>query len=276
MTGKKKQQTATAKKKKSALKPATTTTAKKKAKAKAKATTKARPSRAQRRALRTDEILTTALALVEEGGLAALTTAELARRNGAALGALYRFFPSRQAVVAALQAEALATLHADLEAARDVARALPLPRGPALWAPFIAMADVVFDEARRRPARFRLIDEVLSALDPVYDDDAAQRLERGVGAILGLMGGCVDDVVAASGHTGPRPDAGLARRFPLALWAGFHGVSHFQKRDRLVDDDHRAARVAGALLVLLLQGLGASAADVDAAFVAVAPRALLR
>lgn len=233
-------------------------------------------TRVERRALRTGEILATALALIEEGGLAALTTTELARRNGAALGALYRFFPSRQSVIAALQADALAQLHGDLTKARDRARAVSssssLSAGAALWAPFIALADVWFAEQAQHPARFRLIDEILSAPDPVYDDDDARALEAGAQAVLALLSGCVDDVVDARGANA----AILARRFPLVLWAGLHGVSHFQKRDRLVNDDLRAARVAGSLLVLLLKGLGATDDDLDAAFAAMAPRALRR
>jgi hypothetical protein len=50
-----------------------------------------------------------------------------------------------------------------------------------------------------------------------------------------------------------------------------HGVSHFTKRDRIVDADHRAAAVATSLVFLLLKGLGAAKADLDEAFVAVKP-----
>lgn len=235
-------------------------TKKKAPRAKAPSTT-----RAARREMRTEEILRTAQQLIEEGGLAALTTTELARRNNAALGALYRFFPGgKQAVIAALQTQAITELHGELTAARK--------RVPGVWAPLIALADVWFAEAQRHPARFRLIDEILSAPEAVHADDDARALEAGANALLAIVRGCVAEGVAA----GVVVDDDHARRFPWALWAALHGVSHFQKRDRIVDKDVVAARVAGSLVSLLLKGLGAKDADLDAAFVAVTPVALLR
>ena len=238
-------------------------------------TTKApKTSRAERRALRTEEIRSTAWQLVEEGGLAALTTTELARRTDAALGALYRFFPGgKQEVIAALQTEAVKQLHAELSAARARALSAATSTAARLWGPLVALADVWFAEARQHPARYRLIDEILSSPEAVHSDDAARALEGGANALLAIVKACVDDVVAA-GVVGA--DDVHVRRFPWALWAALHGVSHFQKRDRIVDPDVVAARVAASLVVVLLRGLGASAADVDSAFAAVAPTALVR
>ena len=237
-------------------------------------TTTATPDRrAQHRATRHEEILGIALELVAERGLAGLTTTELARRNGAALGALYRFFPSKQAVIAALQAQAFVGLHRALVDAVVAARALPLPPRPRVWAPFFALADTWLGERERHPARFRLIDEVLSAPDPVYADDEARALERGVNDLLAIVQGCVDAAVAV---VGPPADAGSARRFPLAMWAALHGVSHFQKRDRLVVAEFHSARVASSSMTLLLRGLGAVDDDLDAAWAALQPSTLLR
>ena len=223
--------------------------------------------------MRHEEILRIALELVAERGLAGLTTTELARRNGAALGALYRFFPSKQAVIAALQADAFVELHGALVGAVERARALVLPPRPSLWAPFIALADTWLGERERHPARFRLIDEVLSAPDAVYTDDEARTQERGVNDLLAIVRGCVDVVV---GVVGPSADPATARRFPLALWGALHGVSHFQKRDRLVEPDFLSARVASSTLILMLRGLGAVDDDIDAAWRAIGPVTLLR
>lgn len=223
--------------------------------------------------MRHEEILAIALELVAERGLSGLTTTELARRNGAALGALYRFFPSKQAVIAALQAQAFVELQASLVDAVARARALPLSQHALLWAPFLALGDAWLGERERNPARFRLIDEVLSAPDPVYADVEARPLERGVNDLLAIVKSCVDDAVAVVGSSA---DPATARRFPFALWAALHGVSHFQKRDRLVEPDFQSARVASSTIVLLLRGLGARDADIDAAWASLAPATLLR
>lgn len=229
--------------------------------------------RAEHRAMRHEEILRIALELVAERGVAGFTTTELARRNGTALGALYRFFPNKQAVIAALQTQALRGLREDLLAAVVRARALPVSEAARAWASFMALADTWLCERERHPARFRLIDEVLSAPAPVYSDGDARSLEAGVNDLMTIVATCVDVAVASAAVA---TDVGCARRFPLALWALLHGVSHLQKRDRLVAVDHQSAQVAGSGLTLLLRGLGADHVDVDVAWLALRPTTLVR
>jgi len=232
--------------------------------------------RAQRRAFRRDEILKTALLLVEEGGLDAVTTTALARRTGAALGALYRFFPSKAAVVAALQREALAGLHVELAQASTAAatRAQPLGARVQAIAALIAIADVVFAEPQAHPARFRLVDEALSRLEAVHEDADAAALEANLGSLLALAH---ERVTAFAGAVPDEDDderRGDRERFSFALWAALHGVTHFRKRDRLVPAAHASARVATTTVCLLLRGLGADDAELAAAWAAVSPRAL--
>jgi AcrR family transcriptional regulator len=228
--------------------------------------------RARRRAFRRDEILRTALELVTEGGLDAVTTTELARRTGAALGALYRFFPSKQAVIAALQVRALDELGADLSAAVDAAASRAAAHAERVRAlvPIIAAADTFFAQPQLNPARFRLIDEILSKPVPVYSDDEARALEDTVRPILDVVS---HHVAACDAVFGGR--ANEARLLPLMLWGGLHGVSHFIKRDRLsTPSSPVSGEVAGALVRTLLLGLGATSADLDEAVSVCAPRSL--
>ncbi len=57
-----------------------------------------------RSAERVQLLLDTAAALIEEGGLEAVTTSRLAKRSRMSIGAVYRFFPDRLAVLVALAA----------------------------------------------------------------------------------------------------------------------------------------------------------------------------
>lgn len=231
-----------------------------------------RGRRAQRRAFRRDEILRTALELVTEGGIDAVTTTELARRTGAALGALYRFFPSKQAVIAALQVRALEDLGVDLRSAVDaaMARASGRPERVRALVPIITAADTFFAQPRLHPARFRLIDEILSKPAPVYSDDEARLLEDTVRPILGVVG---EAIAAHDDVFGPR--AAEARALPLVLWGALHGVSHFIKRDRLATPDTpTSGEVAGVLVRTLLLGVGATPAELQDAVVVCAPTAL--
>lgn len=231
-----------------------------------------RGRRAQRRAFRRDEILRTALDLVTEGGIDAVTTTELARRTGAALGALYRFFPSKQAVIAALQVRALEQLGDDLRADVNaaVARAADRPARVQALVPILTAADTFFAQPRLHPARFRLIDEILSKPAPVYSDEEAQLLEESVRPILAVVG---QQVAAHEPTFGLR--AREARALPLVLWGALHGVSHFIKRDRLaLAGTPTSADVAGALVRTLLLGVGATEDELKAAVEVCAPRAL--
>ena len=232
--------------------------------------------RAQRRAFRRDEILRTALELVTEGGLDALTTTELARRTGAALGALYRFFPSKQAVIAALQVTALEELGLDLDGAAHAAaaRAVGAPAAVAAVVPIVAIADTFFALPRLHPARFRLIDEILSKPVPVYDDDDARILESTVRPILMNVGSLVRTLAVTNGRSDADADAD-AESFPLVLWGSLHGITHFIKRDRLsLPGTSQSGDVAGSLVRLLLLGLGTTPTNLALAIDAAAPRAL--
>jgi AcrR family transcriptional regulator len=225
--------------------------------------------RAERRAFRRDEIMKTAFALVEEGGLDAVTTTELAKRTGAALGALYRFFPSKAAVIAALQKEALDELHADLTAAMKTATTSATSARAGALAALVAIADVVFGEPRTHAARFRLIDEALSRLAPIHSDADAAALERSLEPLLQLA---QEQVVA---FVGAKTASAEHQRFAFALWAALHGVTHFIKRDRLVPAPVQSARVAATTVRLLCKGLGATDAELAAAWTAAAPTSLV-
>ena len=229
--------------------------------------------RAKRRAFRKDEILRTALELVTEGGLDAVTTTELAKRTGAALGALYRFFPSKAAVIAALQERALEQLSDDLRAAVDETRARSLllpPRARAL-APLISMADAFFAQHAKQPARFRLIDEIISKPAAVYEDKDAVVADLAIQPLLQAAFELVQEFTAVSGVVVVDDHI---RRFPMVMWAALHGTTHFIKRDRLMDEVMKSRMVAGTLVRLLLSGLGATNDDIAAAAAVAKPQAV--
>src|SRR4051812_47660138 len=84
--------------------------------------------RAERRAATRDAIVAGTLSLVAEGGWAAASMHDVARRAGVATGSLYRHFPSKGDLLAEVFAEAAGREQAIVaEIAHDVARA-PLAR----------------------------------------------------------------------------------------------------------------------------------------------------
>jgi AcrR family transcriptional regulator len=77
----------------------------------------ASPRRQRRRDRRKQEILTAALRVVTDEGLDALTVHHLAKRLDYTPGALYRYFPAKEALLAELERRAVVTLHEALGAA---------------------------------------------------------------------------------------------------------------------------------------------------------------
>lgn len=211
--------------------------------------------REARRASRTQVVLDAAMEIVQEGGLEALTIARLADRVDAAVGALYRYFPGKEALVVALQTRALADLRADLEArAAKVEAAARRGRLPAASAALAAAAAVPLGylaESRRDPARHRLIAAVLSAPAPVLADAQALEVEAAVMPILDLAAARLD---AAAGRGALARGDAMVRT--LTLWAGVQGLTLFTHRDRLQPPARRVTALAQELLGALLRGWG--------------------
>ena len=75
--------------------------------------------RAQNRVERTRLFLDTALAIVTNEGFDALTMGRLAEECGSAIGAVYRYFPSKGALMAEVQREAIERLRLSYAATRE-------------------------------------------------------------------------------------------------------------------------------------------------------------
>src|SRR4051812_3497664 len=102
------------------------------------ATLHARPSRrAERRAATHDAIVAGTLSLVAEGGYAAASMHDVARRAGVATGSLYRHFPSKGELLARVFPEAAGR---ELAFVRDIASDADRARGERLAAAVEAFA----------------------------------------------------------------------------------------------------------------------------------------
>ncbi|MCA9610340.1 MAG: TetR/AcrR family transcriptional regulator, partial [Myxococcales bacterium] len=94
-------------------------------------------------------LIDASLALIEEGGVQALSLRKAARRAGVSPGAPYHHFPSRSALLAALSIEGFTRLHAKLDEVRACCDG-PEARLGACGRAYIAFA-------REHPAYFRVM-----------------------------------------------------------------------------------------------------------------------
>jgi AcrR family transcriptional regulator len=135
--------------------------------------------RARKRAARRDHLLDLADDLVERLGVEGVTMAALAEAADYAPASLYTYFPSRSALVAALQERALgrlAEVGATARRAWDTAIAALEPGAPApvaalarLW----AFSDLFLAAPELHPREFRLQQQLLVTTDVEHVGDAA-------------------------------------------------------------------------------------------------------
>lgn len=222
----------------------------------------------QRREARADRILDTAMRLLGQDGVDALTLGRVAREEGLVPAALYRYFPSKDALLAALQRRTVSALHARLIAHLAALDAASPRREPGARA-LVALASLPrfhVEASRAMPEEFRLVMTLLGDPRLVLSDDDAARTAPLLGALLGEVAALLERATAA----GALP-AGDATRRTLVLWAALQGTLSLAKMARF---DRRLADTESLGLdavASLLRGWGA---DADA--VARAARAAAR
>ncbi|MEI5098610.1 TetR/AcrR family transcriptional regulator [Streptomyces sp. PmtG] len=154
--------------------------------------------RARHRAQTTAEIKATALRHLTEGGADAVALRGIARDMGMAPGTFYSYFDTREALLAALAADAYRTLAARLREARDSA---PDPAGRA-----VAHGLAYREWALAHPQEFRLL---FSGRSPHADTaDTADTAEAEYELCLGI--------VEIATTTGPPPPS-----HPPYAWTDF-------------------------------------------------------
>lgn len=185
--------------------------------------------------------------VVVNEGFEALTIARLARDADAAVGALYRYFPSKDALIAALQRQAIArfsAFQADQIATIDGGSDRALDRVRAAFSAWSAFAD-------EEPEAFALVDRSISDGRALLSDDAARDVNATLAPILDRCADLLDQAANAGLLT-----HGDGRMRAYALWAAVHGAAQFRKRDRLAEVDSHQIREE--LVTAALTGWGAA------------------
>lgn len=196
------------------------------------------PDRQQRRHQeRLDEWLDAALDVVAECGLAGLTIKGLAQRVDRSVGAIYRYVPSKDALIAALGARVLDELGNRLDETPSTA---PLEA-------VREMVDVYCEFAVAEPARFGLIQGLVGEPRQILEGDEAQAVAESMRALLARVAGRLQAAVECGALA---PGDTVART--IQLWAGLHGVLQLRKfgrfDERMVHVDPIARSLAESLL----------------------------
>ena len=198
-------------------------------------------SRVQRkRQIKSDRILDCAMVLLAEGGIAAVTIQSIAEAMDLTVGALYRYFPSKSAILGAMTRRTLAELSAVLESTPE-ADSSGLQR-----LRLIAEGHINF--CRSNPAHFFLISQMMSS--PRIVLPPSERVESMTSAFA-LISFVEQQVRMAQDEGSIR--TGDPRAYALAFWSAIHGALQLDKFGRLDPAEmHREdipIRVAEDLLI---------------------------
>lgn len=200
-------------------------------------------------------LLDAGVALAREGGPGAIVLREATRRAGVVPNAAYRHFESRQALLEAVRAAALAALACAIEAEIDAVQQLPDPRRRARAA-FRGVGLGYLRFARREPGLFRtaFAARPFDVHERAVQDDAA----RGASGMdpFELLCHALDGLVQA----GVLP----AARRPGAefmAWSAVHGMAMLQLDGPLRGlGEAPSQALAERLVAMVEQGLLAEAA----------------
>ena len=207
------------------------------------------PSRIERRrAARTDELIEATLELVLEEGLAGLTVQRLAARMDWSVGALYRYFPGKDALLAETQRRVLTKLHQDI---LDDVAAIGMADEPLATVMSITRRFRRF--ALEEPASFHLVSAVLADPRPLVSNKHIGEVAEVFRGLLATVDHQLDRAALAG-----QLDVGDASKRTVLLWAGLHGLLQFAKLGRLEARLRQTTVLAEALTGDLLRSWGAS------------------
>lgn len=201
--------------------------------------------RVARRQATAERILDTAEAILGAEGSAALTMQRLASELGYTVGATYRYYPSKEAIVAALQQRVIHGLAGDVEVALAESVVDPLVR-------VAVIARLYTTLAHRRPLHARMLARMIGDPEHVLDEKHAAPNTR-----LALDVGTAAVRELAAARAAGALSAGDDIERGLLLWASLSGVAQTRKLERWGVPGLSTDHLSEALVTTLLVGWGA-------------------
>ena len=226
--------------------------------------------RADRRRSIEMQALDVATDMIRDGGPEALTMARLAEELELSVGGLYRYYPSKGAILVGLEKRAIASydeVQAKILSALEPRLKRATPRVAAL-ARLIAASSAYLEHARIDPLQHGIMTQMLAVPEPLLDENEVREVEAHVRPILERS---MTLMVAAAEMKALAPGAAEVRTF--VLWATMQGADQFRKRDRLLPAHLHSRPLADAAFDSLLLGWGARELDLAAARKLVPPLA---
>jgi AcrR family transcriptional regulator len=195
--------------------------------------------------------------LVIEGGLEALTIHRLARELDYTPGALYRYFPSKGAVLAELQRHSLEVIHISLKdhLAQEMTRPDVQEMTEKEQSLFQILAITIHYGGflKTLPHHIKMITHLFGDPRTLMSDDDLARSAPAFTDLLSEVDGYIETAVKAKAIKG-----GVARQRALMLWSTVQGLLLLEKHTRIQTLSADIQYLCRELVFSLLLGWGAS------------------
>lgn len=219
-----------------------------------------RSGRAIRREALVGAMIDGAMDLVKEGGIEGLTLQKLAKSLGYVATAVYRYFPSKDALVAALQRTAIERIQKQFSAELAIRTATSSASPSRDLASLVAAAEIYLELPETQPKSFYLVAILLG--DPQIHLSVEESL-RTAPTLHALLQSMVALFAAAQESGALEP--GSPEERTLAFWASLHGATCLEKARRVVPLVPPSKYIGMVTANALLRGWGASPAALSAA-----------
>jgi AcrR family transcriptional regulator len=236
-------------------------------------------SRVERKRLaRKEKMLEIALSIIESDGVESLTIKRIADEMDLVMGAIYRYYRSKAALLSALQVRALEALQMrfkeDLEGLRAYVEEVEQTDAVVGAMQVLSVAHTYFTFNHLHPAYHRLLDTLLSSpklyfvsKDDVDEEEDSVSAPEGVSQneeiLLALLDGAARSIAMSLGDDVERE---LCMQHAHVLWASLHGLNHFRKRDNRLPVYLKSQSLKPLAVRSLLLGWGVSKDVLDVAW----------
>ena len=216
----------------------------------------------KKREARTSAVLDAAMEILAAEGLEALTLGRLAKALGYVPAALYRYFDSKDALLAALQRRAVLAIHRSLQEALQALepRLTSAPPDVASLARLLGCARFYLAVPRTDPEVAFLVALLLGDPRPLLSDEESRRTAP---LLLALLTDVRTLFEAAEASSALSKGDGLERT--LALWAMLAGALSLEKARRIAPGLPSSAAIGSMAAQALLGGWGADPRQLERA-----------
>ncbi len=201
----------------------------------------------RKRAERQELIVDTAMNLLIEGGLANVTVGRLAKELDYTPGALYRYFPSMEVLLAHMQRRAIDALQ--LRVGKAV---VALGPDAAPLARIRAAAGAYLQSSVDATHEMSLVSQMLAVPQPLLGEETSMQTAPRIIAVLQFV-----EALITSAQDSGALEPGPAQVRTVQLWAALQGAVQLGKLTRF-DPVFSARNIGESLVEDLLTGWGAS------------------